>query len=68
MTGNSYEGYPNAELGVLTTRIYVTISMLKLSQILRIMYGLYMWRVAANILNKQSRTADRGWSSTLGVL
>jgi len=21
-----------------------------------------MWRVAANILNKQSRTADRGWS------
>jgi hypothetical protein len=25
------------------------------------------WRVAANILNKQSRTADKGWSSILGV-
>ena len=24
-------------------------------------------RVAANILNKQSRTADEGWSSRLGV-
>jgi hypothetical protein len=29
--------------------------------------GLQIWRVAANILNKQSRTADRGWSSSLGV-
>ena len=26
-----------------------------------------MWRVAANKLNKQSRTADEGWSSSLGV-
>jgi len=25
------------------------------------------WRVAANILNKQSRTADKGRSSSLGV-
>jgi hypothetical protein len=24
-------------------------------------------RAAANILNKQSRTADKGWSSSLGV-
>ena len=24
-------------------------------------------RVAANVLNKQSRTADEGWSSSLGV-
>jgi hypothetical protein len=24
-------------------------------------------RVAANILNKQSRTADKGWSSSVGV-
>jgi hypothetical protein len=24
-------------------------------------------RVAANTLNKQSRTADKGWSSSLGV-
>jgi hypothetical protein len=28
--------------------------------------GLQIWRVAANILNKQSRTADKGWSSSLG--
>ena len=26
-----------------------------------------VWRVAANILNKQSRRADKGWSSSLGV-
>ena len=26
-----------------------------------------IWRVAANILNKQSRTVDNGWSSSLGV-
>jgi hypothetical protein len=26
-----------------------------------------IWRVAANMLNKQSRTADTGWSSSLGV-
>jgi hypothetical protein len=26
-----------------------------------------VWRVAANILNKQSRTADKGWSFSLGV-
>jgi hypothetical protein len=25
-----------------------------------------IWRVAANILNKQSQTADKGWSSSLG--
>jgi hypothetical protein len=29
--------------------------------------GLKIWRVAANILNKQSRTADKGWSFSLGV-
>jgi hypothetical protein len=28
---------------------------------------LQIWRVAANILNKQSRTADKGWPSSLGV-
>jgi hypothetical protein len=27
-----------------------------------------VWRVAANILNKPSRTADEGWSSSLGVV
>jgi len=26
-----------------------------------------IWRVAVNILNKQSRAADEGWSSSLGV-
>jgi hypothetical protein len=29
--------------------------------------GLQIWRVAVNILNKQSRTADSGWSSSLGA-
>jgi hypothetical protein len=29
--------------------------------------SLQIWRVAANMLNKQSRTADSGWSSSLGV-
>ena len=29
--------------------------------------GLLTWRVAANILNKQSRAADKGWSFSLGV-
>jgi hypothetical protein len=28
--------------------------------------GLQIWRVATNMLNKQSRTADSGWSSSLG--
>ena len=26
-----------------------------------------VWRVAGNVLNKQSRTADNVWSSTLGT-
>jgi hypothetical protein len=29
--------------------------------------ALQVWRVASNILNKQSRTADKRWSSILGV-
>jgi hypothetical protein len=29
--------------------------------------GLQLLRVAANILNKQSRAADKGWSSRSGV-
>jgi hypothetical protein len=29
--------------------------------------GLQIWRVAANILKNRSRTADKGWSSSLGV-
>jgi hypothetical protein len=29
--------------------------------------GLKIWRVATNILNKQSRTADKGWFSSLEV-
>jgi hypothetical protein len=29
--------------------------------------GLQIWRVVANTLNKQPRTADKGWSCNLGV-
>jgi len=29
--------------------------------------GLQIWRVAVNILNKQSWTAIKGWFSSLGV-
>jgi hypothetical protein len=29
--------------------------------------GLQLWPVAENILNKQSQTADKRWSSTFGV-
>jgi hypothetical protein len=29
--------------------------------------GLRIWRVAVNILNKQSRTADKAWASDLGL-
>jgi hypothetical protein len=29
--------------------------------------ALQVWRVAANILNKQSRTANKEWPSNLGV-
>jgi hypothetical protein len=28
--------------------------------------GLQIWRVAENILNKQSRISDKGWTSSLG--
>jgi hypothetical protein len=29
--------------------------------------SLQIWRVAANILNNQLWTADKGWSSSMGV-
>jgi hypothetical protein len=29
--------------------------------------GLHIWRVAGNILNKQSWTADKGWSCSLNI-
>jgi len=29
--------------------------------------GLQVWRVAANILNKQWQIANKGWSSSFGV-
>jgi hypothetical protein len=29
--------------------------------------GLQIWRIAMNVLNKQLRTADKGWSSSLEV-
>jgi len=30
-------------------------------------YGLQIWRVGVNILNKQLWTGDKGWSSSTGV-
>jgi hypothetical protein len=30
-------------------------------------HNLHMWRVSVNILNKQSLTVDKGWSSSLGI-
>jgi hypothetical protein len=29
--------------------------------------GIELWKVAANILNKQPKTNDKEWSSSLGV-
>jgi hypothetical protein len=29
--------------------------------------GLQIWRVVVNTWNKQSQTADKGWSSSLGI-
>jgi hypothetical protein len=29
--------------------------------------GLQIWRAAVNILNKQSRTADKLWASSVGL-
>lgn len=29
--------------------------------------GAEIWRVATNMMNKQSRIVDNGWSSSLGV-
>jgi hypothetical protein len=34
---------------------------------LRMRNGLQIWRLAANILNKQSWTDNKGWPSSLGV-
>jgi hypothetical protein len=30
--------------------------------------SLQCWRVTTNMLNRQSRTADKGWSSSLGAV
>jgi hypothetical protein len=30
-------------------------------------YGLHIWMVAANIMNKQSQTGSKGWFSSLWV-
>jgi hypothetical protein len=30
--------------------------------------GIQIWRLAMNVLNKQSWTANKGWSSSLGVV
>jgi hypothetical protein len=37
------------------------------SQVADVGDGLHIWRVAANILNKQSRAADKVWSFNLGI-
>jgi hypothetical protein len=37
------------------------------SQVLGGGNGLQIWRVAANILNKQSRKTNKGWSSSLRI-
>jgi len=29
--------------------------------------GLQIWKIAANVINKQSRTANKEWSPSLGV-
>jgi hypothetical protein len=29
--------------------------------------GLQIWKVAANIINKQSRATDKGWASSLWI-
>jgi len=29
--------------------------------------GLWIWSVAVNTINKQSQTANKGWSSSLGI-
>jgi hypothetical protein len=44
----------------------VPITMARRALRLRMEEQLSIWRVAANILNKQLRTADKGWSSSLG--
>jgi hypothetical protein len=36
-------------------------------QVTEVGEGLQVWRVPANLLNKQSGTADKGWSSGLGT-
>jgi len=33
----------------------------------RRLWKIHVWRVDTNLLNKQSRTADRGWFASLGV-
>ena len=45
---------------------WVPVAMAR--RVLRLRMGVRppVWRVAANILNKQSQTADKGWSCSLG--
>jgi len=56
--------------GVITTYVphkWVAATTVWLVLSLRLEERPPIWRVAANILNKQSRTADEGWSSSLGI-
>jgi hypothetical protein len=58
-----------------TPSIYFAVRLMKLIGSLWILNlvglqqrdGPQIWRVDANILNKQSRTSDKGWSSRLAV-
>ena len=50
---------------MLITRYKKWYVYFRLSNLMK--YGYWIWRVAANKLNKQSRTNHKGWSSGLGV-
>jgi hypothetical protein len=59
-------------LAILPTARIVYWFCVKLRNVWRILTlrmeeGLPIWRVAANILTKQPRTAGKGWFSSLGV-
>jgi len=46
---------------------FITVAMARRVLRLRMEEQPPIWRVAANISHKQSSTADKGWSSSLGV-
>jgi hypothetical protein len=58
--------YDISELLVSVFSLVSTSSLIQPTVILE-RESFNLWRVAANILKKHSRTADKGWSSRLGV-